>query len=224
MPNFEPNFKVPSWVTVCFSIVNTINELNIKISSININLKSFLIYSLWKLIQKVSFSLLEYLNKNVQNFQTQLQNSQQEKKPNSPPKSFIQSTTRAPPSPLRRSPVPPKTKFGLSDRLDSFSISGTANLTPPQRWAITIVDEIIFLSFVSSRQSSFGGSVLKQSRLGSDVFARPRVPPLRSDPDAMQTDIMDDISPFDSVSNWGDEMDASFESSKSDNKVVFLIF
>ena len=38
----------------------------------------------------------------------------------------------------------------------------------------------------------------------------------------METDnMMDDISPFDSVSNWGDEMEQSFESSKeSDNKVL----
>ena len=41
----------------------------------------------------------------------------------------------------------------------------------------------------------------------------------------METDnMMDDISPFDSVSNWGDEMEQSFESSKeSDNKVLLTI-
>ena len=40
----------------------------------------------------------------------------------------------------------------------------------------------------------------------------------------METDnMMDDISPYDSVSNWGDEMEQSFESSKeSDNKVLTL--
>ena len=86
---------------------------------------------------------------------------------------------------------------------------------------------ICHFSYVGS-QRTFGGSIFKQaSRVSGDsIFARPRAPPpppMQKDTEMpMETDnMMDDISPYDSVSNWGDEMEQSFESSKeSDNKVT----
>ena len=152
----------------------------------------------------------------------------------SPPKSFIQATppprhqaAQRPATPLRQqrgrghSPVK-SAKFGLTDRLDSFSISGS-NLTPPQRFLknyLKIFKKYFFQSFVSARPFS-GSSVLKQS-----VFARPKTPPMSSpmETDQLTDEIDDNISPFDSVSNWGDndQMEQSFESTKSSDRPVFI--